>query len=389
MKAAFLHKLHVGFWLLCLLLPLSRGVAQTLPPCFERPHFIDPPWVNGVLYCLEEVAVDGSGEELAYTALTTAPDGTLYVAQPLAGRVLAMDDSNGDLLPDRSRIAAENLTLPNGLAYTNDALYIAGGQHIYRLAAGAAQAEILVDDLPVDPGGWAGDLVVGPDDRLYVSLGGVCDYCVPEHSVSILSFALDGTGRRVEASGLRQGAGLAFGHGSLWVTDSARSGLMETPDLDELNRITTGDHFGWPYCFGAANQPDTLAEDFDCSTATAPAYTLPTGSTPTGLAFYDSSTLPELEGALLVVLNGSRNRVDLRGYVLAAVAFDDSGRPAGSEILIPYQTDIYQNTLFDVVEMNYRGSGFWPHRPLDVTVSPEGWVYLSVSGGRIMVLRPS
>ena len=116
---------------------------------------------------------------------------------------------------------------------------------------------------------------------------------------------------------------------------------------------------------------------------------LPTGSTPTGLAFYDSSTLPELEGALLVVLNGSRNRVDLRGYVLAAVAFDDSGRPAGSEILIPYQTDIYQNTLFDVVEMNYRGSGFWPHRPLDVTISPEGWVYLSVSGGRIMVLRPS
>jgi len=38
--------------------------------------------------------------------------------------------------------------------------------------------------------------------------------------------------------------------------------------------------------------------------------------------------------------------------------------------------------------MNYRGSGFFPQRPLDVAVSERGWVYISISGGRIIAMRP-
>ena len=38
--------------------------------------------------------------------------------------------------------------------------------------------------------------------------------------------------------------------------------------------------------------------------------------------------------------------------------------------------------------MSYRGSGFFPQRPLDVAVTEQGWVYISIGGGRILVLRP-
>jgi glucose/arabinose dehydrogenase len=371
------------------LLGAAAAAAQAdLPPCQERAGFRDPPWVNGLIYCLEDVIRDPDAGDLAFTALAAAPDGTLYAARPLRGEVLALTDSDGDGLPDQSQVVISGLTLPNGLAYHAGALYIAHGPYLDRWADG--QRVTLVADLPVAPGGWAGGVVVGPDARLYVSVGAGCDFCVPESDAAgaVLSFALDGSDRRVIATGLRQAAGLAFLGDQLWVTDSARLGLADTPDLDELNRVTAGAHFGWPFCIGAARLPDPLAEPFDCALTTAPDLTFSTGSTPLGLAAYTGAALPDLDGTLLVALNGSRHRVDLRGYALAAVRFDAAGNPARYDILIPMQLASPSRDRFNPVEMSYRGSGFWPHRPLAVAVSPEGWVYLSVSGGQILALRP-
>ncbi|MBZ0303042.1 MAG: PQQ-dependent sugar dehydrogenase [Anaerolineae bacterium] len=367
---------------------LPGAAAQELPPCAERATFRDPPWINGRRYCLETVIEDPEAGELAFTALAVAPDGTLYAARPLHGQVLAITDTNADGLPDTSRIVAEGLTLPNGLTYHEGALYIAGGRHLYRLMGGAV--EILADDLPVGSSGWAGDLAVGPDERLYLSIGASCDFCEPdqpEHG-AILSLALDGSDRMLVATGLRQAAGLAFRDGVLWATDSARLGLAATPDLDELNQVTPGAQFGWPICIGVDRRPDPDAADFDCTATTAPALTFPTGSTPLGLAAYDSDTLPDLASSLLVVLNGSRDRPDLRGYALAVIPFDTADEPQAAVPLIPVETDSSRKVGYTVAEMNYRGSGFWPHRPYDVTVSPQGWIYLSVGGGQIMAVRP-
>jgi len=368
---------------------LLTGVTgpRDLPPCSQRAHFLDPPWVEGALYCLERVIEDESPAELVYTALAAAPDGTLYATRPVDGQVVAITDTDSDLLPDHSEIVADGLTLPNGLAWHESALYITDGPHIYRLTND--EIEIIVDDLPVAPGDWAGDIAVGPDERLYVAVAGSCDFCVPRHPASILSFTLDGADRRVEAFGMRQAGGLAFREGVLWATDSARYGLFDELQLDELNQVVTGAPFGWPYCVGAGNQPDVLVGDFDCGDVVGPTMTFPPGSTPLRIAAYDSATLPQLDGTLLVVLNGSRNQVDLRGYALVAIHFDSAGQPVSDEVLIPRETDTKNKRDFTVAEMNYRTSGFWPHRPLAVAVASQGWVYISVSGGRIMALRPA
>jgi len=90
-------------------------------------------------------------------------------------------------------------------------------------------------------------------------------------------------------------------------------------------------------------------------------------------------------GTLLVTLNGSRNRPDIRGYALAAVRVTD-GRPVDYDLLIPAYA--FSLEPFTLAEMNYRGSGFWPERPLGITVSPEGWVYIS-TGSEILALRPA
>ena len=366
-----------------MLLPLTASMqGPSLPPCDQRPHHIDPPWVDGSQYCLEEVLNDESAGQLAYSALAVGEDGTLYATRPLYGQVMALTDTDGDRLPDASEVLIDGLTTPNGLAVYDGALYIAGGSHIYRWQAG--DLTTLVDDLPAGAGFWTSGIAIGPDERLYVATGANCDDCVPDEGRGVIySFALDGSDRQLVAEGLRQPVGLAFLDGTLWVNDSAREGLFDTPNLDELNRVTPGAHFGWPYCIGAENTPD-LAGDFDCAQASPPVMTFPTGSNPLGMATYRGGAFPDLANRLIMVQGGEAEHVDLRGFAVLALRVDES--PTQETALIPAETG--DNFGFTVQEMNYRTSGFWPRHPLGVAVSPEGWIYVSVNGGQILVLRP-
>jgi glucose/arabinose dehydrogenase len=334
------------------------------------------------------VISDSSTGELSFTALATSPDGTLFAARPLFGEVLALTDMDGDRLPDTPRVVARGLTLPNGLSYHQGALYISGGSHLYRLVGDTP--EILVDDLPSGEGFWTGGLTIGPDERLYVAIGAPCDFCIPADPGrgAILSFALDGSDRQIVAGGLRQPSDLAFVREMLWTVDTARDGLFDVPDLDELNRVAPGAHFGFPYCIGYDNHADLMTGDFDCAYTAAPALTFPTHSTPLGLAAYMSDTFPWLTGKLLVVLGGSYNRGIVRGFSMVAVSFDEDGNPVSYEHIVPNIEGAAIFPGFTEQEIHYSGPGFWPHRPLDVTASSDGWVYITVGGGRIIALRP-
>jgi len=372
---------------LLLLLAAPAAAQADLPPCGQRPGYLERPWVDALRFCLELVIQDDAAGELAFTALAAAADGTLYAARPLAGTVLAISDSDGDGLPDTARAAASGLTRPAALAYHDGALYIVDAARVYRLRGGALR--VIVDGLPAGGGFWNAGVAVGPDERLYVATGAPCDHCVPDDPArgAVLSFSLDGNDRRVEARGLRHPAGLAFAAGALWTVDTARDGLFDTPGLDELNRVTPGAHFGWPFCVGAASSPDWPAGAFDCAGAAPPALTFPTHSQPQALAAYRGGALPSLQNALLVALGGSRGRVDLRGSAVAAVYFDASGAPTGYHVILPEEPQTTQTQGFTLQELNYRLSGLYPSRPYGVAVSREGWVYIS-SGRRIIVIRP-
>lgn len=372
--------------LFCLFILLARPLsAQSLPPCHERPTHLETPLVDITRFCIELVADHPDGGRLGYSALAVAPDGTLYATRPLTGEVFALRDGDGDGLPEQATRVIDGLTLPNGLLSVGDTLYISGGPHLYRWQAGAL--DVLVDDLPAGAGFWTGGPALGPDNRLYVGVGAPCDFCRPApEQGAVLSFALDGSDRQLVATGLRHPADVAFAAGGLWTVDTASRSFAADPLLDELNRIEPGAHFGWPYCIGARNRA-ALPGGLDCAEASAPALSFPTHSTPVGLATYSGDALPSLQGRLLVVLQGSNNEAHMQGYALAAVAFDDAGMPAGYELIAPGQNPA-ETPQFSLQQLNFRTSGIWPRRPLDVAVSPEGWVYFSASDGRILALRP-
>lgn len=347
--------------------------STTLPPCTERPTHQASPLVNPEYYCLELVIDDPSAGELGFTALATAPDGSLYAARPLTGEVLVLEDTNQDGLPDAPRPLASGLMLPNALTVVNDTLFIAGGSNLHQWQPETGLTT-LVDDLPAGTGFWTGGIAIDADGQIYVGIGVECDDCpsVKDRGV-ILRFAPDGTDRQVVATGFRQPAGLTWWQNMLWVTDTARDDL-NSGSYDELNQLTSfdGESFGFPDCFGDDSE-------FDCNGTTPPVFTFPTDSNPISIIPYESTTFPELTGSLLVVLSGSYNDSRLRGYEVGALQFDAAGKPTDYETLFPYQTS---------PGLQYQGSGLFPHRPYGIAVSPEGWIYISVGGGKIYALRP-
>ncbi|MBK8026252.1 MAG: PQQ-dependent sugar dehydrogenase [Chloroflexi bacterium] len=364
------------FALLALLITAAGSLTAqtTLPPCAERPTALSEPWIRVGFACLERVVDDASAGEFGYTALAAGGPGILYAARPLAGQVIRLIDEDGDGLPETPTVVGEGLTLPNSLTYHDGALYVAGGPHVHVLRDGSLTT--LIDDLPMGEF-WTGGVAVF-DRRLYVAIGAACDSCdlnetTSEHGL-LLSFALDGSDRRVEARGLRSPYGLAVHDGDLYVTDSAPDAAFDMPDLDEINRYLPGADFGFPDCLGRSA----------CDGTMAPVVSLPTASLPTALASYTSDALPHLTGKLLLVLNGSRNQLELRGYRLVAADPSDGSITD----IMPARPEDGPQADFTTDQMNFRGSGYYPHRPIGVTVTEQGWIYLSIGGGRILALRP-
>lgn len=390
-----------------LVVPLAR--SEDLPPCSQRPDQRGMPFINNHLWCLEQVTVDHNHGEFAFTALVTAPDGTLYATRPEHGEILALRDTDDDLKPDSPQIIAEDLTQPNALVYHDGSLYIAGGPHIYRLDLTVQNAvTILVDDLPAGTGPWTGGLIIH-ENRLYVGTGAACDFCITDdpEAGAILSFALDGSDRQLVAQGLRYPAGLAFYRGDLWITDTGPHQRLDVPWLDELNRMSLDDapvHFGFPYCEGADNTSTPLNTDFDCDRALAPQFSFATYSSPAAILPYEGETYADfLEDELLIVLSGSFQRSDIRGYQIINMAIPPETQPddpVWMMSVMPFETQFFNYSREPTVysppgyrdepmsNLNRRGGGLWPHRLYDVALSPEGWIYLSAGGGEIMVLRP-
>jgi glucose/arabinose dehydrogenase len=200
---------------------------------------------------------------------------------------------------------------------------------------------------------------------------------------------LDGSDKQVVATGLRQPNDLAFQGDTLWTVDTARDGLDYTTYYDELNRVTAGANFGWPYCIGKENQADSINTNVDCSKVTPPALTFATHSNPLGIAAYSGDAFQHLKGQLLVTLGGVTNQSYLNGYTLVTIGFDTEGNPQEPHIILPeIPSGSEQWSTTDLQKMHFQASGFWQHHPYDVTISREGWIYISVGGGTIWALRP-
>lgn len=327
--------------------------------------------------------------------LAFAPDGTLYMVRTALGEVWAMRDIDGDQFLDDPWLAAEGLTLPSALTVYDGALIVASVGGVVRLDDPDGdgvfdQQAVLVS---VESGYWPGNAAFGPDGRLYVSLGAGCYTCEQTtRSGVLLSFEADGSDRRVEATGLRAPADFTWHpeSGDLWLVDSGRA-LPETTlygPLDELNRLVRGADYGFPYCLNPET-PDPafpLPQPDYCASTRLAEVQFPHQSAPSGLVFYDAAAFPAWQGDLIVVLSGSWNLPAPVGYSVDVIGFEGADPDGTEDRVAPVGVESFQGV--SVEELSLDGKGFYPYHPVDVVLSPEGWLYVSLAEGRIFRFRP-
>lgn len=357
--------------------PSYPPVAAAGPPC-EIDYSV--PFHDPTIACIEFVYDDVLPPEAApgLMGLAFAPDGTLYVVRTALGEIWALRDADGDQFMDAPERVAAGLYLPTHLTVHEGALIVVSVGGLVRLepdgAGGFAEPQTLVADLGGDPRLWPGAVHVGAgpqlaDQRIYVGLGG-----------ELASFALDGSDRRVEATGLRYVTDFAWHPvtGDLWLLDSRGSAAAydavvrvpadaaEPPDFSDLT------------CAGASSAAQTCLPD---------AITFDDQSAPVGLAFYQGTEWPFWTGDLLVALGGSWNRAEPSGYALVVVDFDDAGNPVdGVELVAPSsESTVWYRSL---AEFSLADRGFFPYHPASVEISAEGWLYVGVQEGRIFRMRP-
>jgi glucose/arabinose dehydrogenase len=309
-----------------------------------------------------------------------------------------MRDSDGDGLPDNPTLAAYGMRFPNGLVYAEDALYIIGDGQVYRFADDTL--ETIVADLPGGRGFMASGITYH-DGWLYLGIPMPCDFCIPDGELygTVMRLRLDGSQREVIAHGLRYPAGLTVWDGALWITDTGRDGARTVVGTDEINRVDlvseTVPHFGFPYCEGRENV-SKFPDVFDCTTATQADIVLYTHSTPLALQPYQGAAFPFLTGDLLLVLGGSVNNAAIRGYQLVVIEKEQDSLIFETALPVDHSIAGVDRVIYTpngyvplyAQRLNRRGAGVWPHRIFDVALSPEGWIYISVGGGQIFVLRP-
>lgn len=306
-------------------------------------------------------------------SLAQGAKGTLFVGSRSGGAVHAV-------LPDGKVIkVADGLSMPNGVAFRDGALYIAEVSRILKIENAetipASAPQVVYDKLPRDVHhGWK-FIRFGPDGRLYVPIGAPCNVCDRNGYGLIGSLDLSSGKFETFAKGIRNSVGFDWhpGTSELWFTDNGRDWLGDDRPADELNHAPrAGMHFGFPYCHQGDLPDPVFGSDRSCSEFQAPAHKLGAHVASLGMRFYTGTMFPtEYRNQIFIAEHGSWNRSSKVGYRISVV------KTEGNRV-VSYQP-FAQGWL--------QGEAAWG-RPVDLEVLADG--SLAVSDDRAgMIYRIS
>jgi glucose/arabinose dehydrogenase len=399
-----------------------RPVTVSVPPSLAQAPFDHP----------RQLSIPAGWKVSVYARIAKArfmavlPDGPLLVSQPSTGKVLlvrAGADSTG-----RVSDFLTGLRLPHDIVVATLGgqtwVYVAESNRVRRYPyqngdATARTGSTVVDNLPDAStpelgGAYAHalkNIAVGPDHRLYLSIGSSCNVC-PEDAeanprrAAIYSYGLAGGDQQLYATGLRNAEGLDFipNSGDLWAVVNNRDNIafpfhqdFDSDGTDDYGKVLASyvnNHppelfvhvkknafYGWPFCnpnpdrtFGMRDLPFDRDEEtnadghVDCGRATRIDQGIQAHSAPLGLLFMERTPAPaKIRGGALIALHGSWNRTRRTGYKVVWAAWDyAAGRPAS----------VPQDFVTGFVTTQGLTETLWG-RPVDMAVDKTGAVLVS------------
>jgi glucose/arabinose dehydrogenase len=277
--------------------------------------------------------------------MAIAGDGTVYVTRTDEGDVIALRDEGGKA---GATVTAVELGNVHGIAIEGNRVWLTDVRSIYTGEIGNngkfGELKKLLGNMR--PGGHDRRTIsIGPDHKLYVSIGSTCNFCAdpPDENAVIWRTNLDGTGREVFARGLRNTIGFGWNPQTkeMWGMDHGVDWLGDDYPREELNKVVQGGDYGWPYCTND-RKPDSRIKppggqggEQYCSKTIPPVLTYTAHSAPIWMLFYNGEMFPtEYKGDALVAFHGSWNREPASGYEVVRVRFEN-GKPVRFE---PFMT---------------------------------------------------
>lgn len=294
--------------------------------------------------------------------------GTIFSGTRAPGKVYAIVDKDGKRTV---KVIAEGLQQPNGIAFKNGTLFVVTVDKVLRFDGiedklDSPQPTDVTDkfSLPASNHHNWKFAAVGPDNKLYMSIGSPCNICEtnPGLHSQIRRQNLDGTGIEIVARGVRNSVGFDWHPQTkeLWFTDNGRDWAGDAGPEEELNRVPAkevGGNFGFPYCHAAGIPDPDIKKPNPCVGVILPAALLGPHAAALGMRFYSGSMFPAAyKNNAIIARRGSWNRNQKFGYdvVLATVN-------GGKATIKPFVTGF----------LDEKANSFWG-RPVDVLQMPDG-----------------
>ncbi len=323
--------------------------------------------------------------------MAVGPQGIVTFVGTRKDKVWSVTDRNKDRVADEVKDFAPSLTfsIPNGPCFSRDGfLYIAEQNRVLLFPA----AEFFYESPDVAAFNLVakGDLIppaeesfnhtarvckIGPDDKIYISLGQPFNVAPPEKfpmydEVGIggmIRLNRDGTGREVYTYGIRNSVGHDFHPvtGELWFTDNQVDGMGDDIPPGEINRQTAiGQHFGAPWYGGGDVR--VSEHGYDKAEVTVdvvmPAVETVAHAADLGMSFYTGNMFPaKYKNAIFSAQHGSWNRTT----------------PVGARVMVTFIDDEGNATTEPFAEGWIDENGEYLGRPVDVVNLRDGSILVS------------
>lgn len=258
--------------------------------------------------------------------MAVSPDGTLFVAERGADRLIALPDTDGDGRADELVEVGTGYGRAHDLAFEADgSLLVAGETTLWRVGLEGlteGSREAVVEDLP-SGGHSTKSVAVLPGGEILLSIGSSCNVCDEEDPRRASVQLVTEDGLRPFMIGLRNAVGLWVdpATGRAWATNMGRDLLGDDLPPETLYELVDGADAGWPRCHAGTLEDHEFGIDADaCAEVAMPAATLQAHTAPLALVGHND--------VVYVALHGSWNSSVKVGYAVWRIPWGPDG-PTG------------------------------------------------------------
>jgi glucose/arabinose dehydrogenase len=322
--------------------------------------------------------------------LAVGPQGVVTFVGTRKSKVWAVTDRDKDRVADEVKEFAPSIafTIPNGVCFSKDGfLFLAEQNRVLMFPAaeffyeGPDVAAFMIvkqgELIPTDEESYnhtARVCRVGPDDKLYITLGQPVNVFAPEKMDlykskgigGIVRMTKDGKDREVFAWGVRNSVGMDFNpkDKTLWFTDNQVDGMGDDIPPGEVNRADKpGLNFGFPHYGGGKTRTNEYKDQAAPADVTFPQVEMVAHAADLGMAFYSGRMFPQkYRGGFFSAQHGSWNRTT----------------PVGARVMF---TSVKEDGTADKTEVFAEGwlteNGEYLGRPVDVAQLNDGSLLVS------------